>query len=177
MNHYIPTKKELYISIFAASAGVLILVFSIIIVTSMVSSINNELSLAESTALGIEKTFSIKKDLADWQNEIHLLGSFFVGARGEVDFIEKLEAVGRSLGVKIEINSIAVGKKSTAPNFTESLNMKVHFEGEWARVAGFLKSVEQMPYAVSVGNVSMNLVGGPLWTGDMDVSVLKMKDI
>ncbi len=175
MNSYIATKKELYISVCAAVFAVVVFTFSIVIVAQSISSLNKESLQSEIATTGIEETLLIKKDLADWRDEINLIENFFVNPGGEIGFIEKLEAVAKNSGVKIEISSISVGKKETSSDFIENLGMKVRFDGEWRAVAKFLKSVEAMPYAVSISNVEANLLDGLLWRGEADVSVLKTK--
>ena len=177
VNSYIPTKKELSLSVCAATIGVIVFTLSVIIVVKSTSSLGKESLRADTATLGMNETFLIKKDLADWHHEISLLDSFFVNSGEEVDFIEKLEAVAKNSGVNIEISSISVNKKETGSNFIENLDIKVRFEGEWGIVVKFLKSVEAMPYVVLLGEVEANLLSEPLWKGEANISVLKIKNI
>jgi hypothetical protein len=176
MNKYIPDKKDLYGAVGMLAAGVLIFVAAIIAVSSKISTIYEESMQAETVAIGIEEAFIIKKDLAELHDEVSILNSYFIQSGDEVRFIEKLESVARASNVKIEISSIAVGKEPTQSAFTENLGMRIRFEGDRASIHNFLKRMESMPHAVSLGNFSFELLVDELWSGQIEVSVLKIKD-
>ena len=176
MNNYTPTKKEFYIAIGAMALGLLFFTVLLIVVLNKIALFKKESANILATTLGIEETYLIRKKMADWRREIDTLNSFFVEKEGEVVFIEKLETVAKNTGVKIEINSIQIGKKETGIDFIENLELKVRFEGEWSAVAKFLSALENMPHAISIYGSRIDLIGGLLWKGEADLSVLKFKN-
>ena len=178
MNKYIPTKKDLVTSIAAAIAGLGVLIFSIIIVTAKVHSINQGLSEVRQVTQGMDKTYLIKKDLADYKDQISTIDLFFLKPGDEIGFIEKLETVATTSRVKLEISSISDTKdsKKATSESVDTLTLKAHLEGGLDQIADFLKKVENLKLATSIGNVELSQMTGLVWRGDLEISVLKTKN-
>lgn len=175
MNLYVPTKKELSVSSSAALIGFIILALSIFFTISKTNSIKSLISGTEASLGGMEDTFAIKRELSDLNVEIATLNSFFVNPNEEVKFIEKIEEVARGADVKVELDSVSLGKSETASEIIENLNLDIKFEGSWEEALYFLTALEKMPYAVTLSQIDIQLVGKDAWSGKVHVAALKMK--
>lgn len=126
-----------------------------------------------------------KAALSENKAEISLLDSYFVKSDGVVDFINGLEALGNKNGVTINIASVSVESDPKAKaTLYEMLRLKIEISGSWASVTNFIAILENIPYAVSISQVSLASIpsaandgvkGNTVWRGAIDFGVLKLK--
>lgn len=136
---------------------------------------------------------SVKISLDENQDFISQIDTFFIAKDGVVNFINTLERLGQSTGLKINIQSVSVEQGSDPKDFKEGLKLKIETEGSWQDSSRFLSIIENLPYRVVVNSASVILNGsseailfkdgefsrkvGPeeVWKWTFDITVLKLK--
>ena len=135
-----------------------------------------------------ESLRSIKSLMEDTKKEREQLANLFVQSKGEVDFIEAVESLGRTVGVNLEIESVGVetmkGKTSSS---TELFRLSAKTEGSWSGIINLLTLLENMPFSISFENLNLRKISGgsnskdskqepsSYWSGNFTFSVLKIK--
>ena len=105
------------------------------------------------------------------------LPAFLVSLGDAVPFIDAVEAVGPASGSTISISSLSSG---TADNSSNGLvTATISAVGTWPNVLRAVEMIENMPYAISVKNLHLDVLSSsgssaaaPRWTAAMDISVL-----
>ncbi|HEY4516014.1 MAG TPA: hypothetical protein VJH67_02390 [Candidatus Paceibacterota bacterium] len=174
-NKYLPAKKDFFFALSLACLSLLGFLATIFLLNSKSASLVEALPGSLDAPLDIETVLAIKKTLAEKKVDIETLNSSFVTSSGEVAFIETVEKIAALSGVDVEIVSVDVGEYGGSKNF-ESLNLQVRFEGNWSEAEGFLSSVEDAPYAVTLGDIEMTASQNAVWLGEVGLSVLKVKN-
>ena len=172
---YIPTKKDLSLAVGAALIGVVILGLIVLSISNNISRIKSEEEAAKAASEGVEQALFLKKSISDLAMEIATIDSFFVRSGEEVRFIEEIEERARQAGVVIEISSLVVSARKGS-DIVEDLKMKVTFEGSWEKGRQFLSVLQSMPYAVSLTEADMRNLGEAGWRGQLNFSVMKIKE-
>lgn len=85
------------------------------------------------------------------QSERELISSSLVNPAEPLLFIEKIEALGRRSGVKVEL-SLASGPAGGSQNYILSAN------GTFRKVMSFFRNLESLPFLTDFGDVEMRLV-------------------
>ena len=97
---------------------------------------------------------------------------------GDIKFIENIEALARSNGLTIEIDSLGLEDKSLPSPDLTVLHLEAKTEGSWLGTYTFLAEVESLPFKIKVGRSSMVRIGGSgpsIWDNTLSISVLKYK--
>jgi hypothetical protein len=140
-----------------------------------VSNNKSNLSKAEQEISELSTSASVLKP------QIDLVNSYFIPSDGEVYFINKVEDIGRSFGLKVVVDSVGVKDDDVKASGLRYLNLKITSSGSWIGNYYFLHSIENLPYYVFVNeadflNISnKELKTGVLWKGSFDIKVLQQK--
>jgi Tfp pilus assembly protein PilO len=105
------------------------------------------------------------------------LPAFLVSLGDAVPFIDAVEAVGPASGSTISISSLSSG---TAGNSAyQVVTATISAVGTWPNVMRAVEMIEDMPYAISVKSLRLDVISSsdssataPHWTAAMDISVL-----
>ena len=98
-----------------------------------------------------------------------ILPSFLVSVDNAVPFINAVEAIGPVTGATISISSLSSGMDNDSSH--NVVTATISAVGAWANVMRAVQIVENMPYAISIKSLNMD-VSSPNWTAVLDVSVL-----
>lgn len=139
------------------------------------ADLKDQVAKTQVYAGNIDNALRLKREEMDFADKISLLDSFFVKNGEEPFFVEKAEKLGKDLGLKVETNSILEDKLPR--NGYKTLSVSISFSGSLSKSVQFLKSLETMPYAVSLEDVKVDQnQGGEDWTGSAKISVYEAKD-
>lgn len=137
-----------------------------------------------------ERLRSVKSLMDETKNQREKIANLFIQQDGSVDFIEMMESLGKTAGVKLSIDSVGIDPaKNKTGSSTESFRLSVKAEGLWINVLHLLSLLENMPFKVSFDSISLNKISEPeivnpakgkreiasYWKGDFGFSVLKIK--
>ncbi len=162
-------KKSLLIAAAFGVASLLFLGVFIYIIFGKITAVKGSQSKGVIYSQNVENVLRIKKEANKLTAETQTLDSFFIRPGEEAGFLEKVERLGKSLGLKVAIDSVTEGENA--------LNIFLKYEGPLQTNISFLKKLEGLPQAVSLSGVNMNLVEGnkAIWTGSLKLSVYKIK--
>jgi hypothetical protein len=107
-----------------------------------------------------------------------LLPSFLVSMNNAVPFINAVEAIGPATGVTLSISSLSSGTYNASSHGVVTATISV--VGNWTNVMRAIQMVENMPYAISVKSLNVDVLSSdgslaksaPQWTAALDISVL-----
>ena len=151
-----------------------------------ISNLQNELTIkTQNQKYMIEAERIIKNSKSD----ITFVNNSIIATDGDVSFIEDLEALGRSEGLSVSIDSLIYeDDPSLASSTVTTLKIKAKTSGSWSGNYRFLEEIESLPFKVKVNSfnlVSVSEIGGPDskqptpqtlgWQGTFEIQVLKYK--
>jgi len=88
------------------------------------------------------------------------LHSLFIPSDAAVQIIEALEGIGAETGATVDLSSISADNLDAEPSGTiGSIDAQISADGSWASVMRSLKLVEDLPYPVTVSDVSLSSGG------------------
>jgi hypothetical protein len=132
----------------------------------------------------------IKASLAENEDFLSHVDSFFIPADGVVDFISLLEQLGVESGVELSIGSVSIDSESESAS-KEVLSLNIQTEGSWQDTFTFLSLLENLPYRIEFVNTALRLFGATesilfsgsqrtlaseeVWQGTYQVSVHKLR--
>jgi hypothetical protein len=96
--------------------------------------------------------------------------NYFVSEENIVAFLSELQALGQSLGTKVDIASVAASKDVSRPMLTVSLRI----EGAFDALLRTIGAIEYAPYAITVTSVNISSAAGAdttLWSAAMTLEV------
>lgn len=133
-----------------------------------------EISAVSNQTLDAKLTAATYKDTASKRAQ---LSSFLVSEDNAVPFIDSIEAIGPAAGANVSISSLSSAVDGAGhPMITATVTVY----GAWSNVVRAVEMVENLQYASSIKNLSMNASFGGMsssktttkWTASMDISVL-----
>jgi hypothetical protein len=96
--------------------------------------------------------------------------SHFVKSSDAVPFLDSLEGIGKTLGIKSEVTNVDI------PLERDSLIVDVNVSGSFPLIYKFLKLVENSPYETEISTMSLERLGpnssAPLWSAKFSIKVL-----
>jgi hypothetical protein len=122
--------------------------------------------------------------LTKYQEDIDLVGSYFIAPQGVVPFIENIESYARGVGAEPEVSQLEI--VSDSKDFKESLHLLVTVRGAWSSAFQFLNLFEHLPYYITIKSIRLTkgaavasldtkeVVTTP-WELAIDATVLKLK--
>lgn len=118
---------------------------------------------------------AIQKNIKLTISDSDTLKSLFVSADGVVDFIQYIESVGRSVGLKVTTKNIEPQDEETLSALGKE-NMKVSLEtsGSWQATAQFLSLLQNIPYKSEILSVDFSFAE-KRWNGNILFKVIKNK--
>ncbi len=126
---------------------------------------------------------SLKALVLDTADERAELSSRLVKAEAVVDFIKEVEALGRTSGAKLTIDSVEIKQvPDSAPEVPiELLSVSLSAEGSWAALMHLAALVEALPAKATIDRVNFSLASAgasrtaAAWNASMQFSVAKEK--
>ena len=123
----------------------------------------------ETTHLGQQSQednqFIIKRQLDNTQQERIKLAAYFVDEQGIVAFLEQIETLGKSIGVKVEVSSADARDK---------LLISLAAIGSFKSLLHFVQLLETLPYQLTITGLSLNGPGtteASGWSGDIKIEL------
>lgn len=120
------------------------------------------------------------RDLSDTAENRAMVKTAFIKKDGEVEYVENLEKIAKSLGVVMTINSLEIKEAET--NGVEKLSMRIAVGGTWGGVYKFLALLQNLPESVEFSrfvlsrNESVSAKDKAQdWLMSADFDVLKLK--
>ena len=109
-----------------------------------------------------------------------ILPSFLVSLDNAVPFIDAVEAVGPASGDEVSISSLSSGIDSSSSH--QVVTASVSISGTWPNTMRAIEMIENLPYAVSVKNLSLEDSNADSstgkspsrWTASLELSVLSL---
>src|SRR5690349_18424475 len=95
------------------------------------------------------------------------IAQFFIHEDKIVDFIEKIEQIGRDSATDIDISSI------NTENSTVSAHIKAG--GSWENIMRALIMIENLPYSISINNVRTSVSAEHKWDLSLEIVVLSIR--
>jgi len=110
---------------------------------------------------------SIRASLKDVRGSIDEISANFIQESQIPDFISGLEKSAGDYGIELDISSINLGgtPEDLVPR---SLSLRLNGRGTWRDSVAFIASLDAMPYALDVDDVSLNAGEGE-WRFVVDV--------
>jgi Tfp pilus assembly protein PilO len=174
MNNWIPKNKIIKFAGAFALLSIALYFVALFIVFGEAKKLENFYQNTETESSKAERFLAIKSATEANKEQIQTLEDFFVKKDDEVKFIEQIEAIAGTSGIKFEIASIDV--KADQPNsFEENVSVKVSVEGGWNEIISFINKLEKMPFGVLIGNINLDAKGSGNWAGSVESVVFREK--
>lgn len=171
MNSWIPKTNTIIVASSLLLISVLIYGVSLLVINNKINAI--ELAYSNTAnILAVEEEARGLKVVADENRErIDFVNKFFVEKGDEVVFIEDIERLARSIGIKFNIVSISPVKPISDDVESKEISIKMNIDGSWNNIMKFLDGLEKLPFGVSIQNFSLDKPSGSSWTGSIDFLV------
>jgi hypothetical protein len=164
-----------FLTLFAAVVAYVFMYKDAMIKAQEEASIKAEVSAAAKHTLEAENMKIMYNDTA---SDRALLPSFIVSVDNAVPFIDAVEAIGPATGVTLSISSLSSGTDNASSYGVVTATISAI--GNWTNVMRAIQMVENMPYAISVKNLNMDVLSSDgssdksasHWTAALDISVL-----
>ncbi|TSC61901.1 MAG: Uncharacterized protein G01um101448_505 [Parcubacteria group bacterium Gr01-1014_48] len=135
------------------------------------------------TSASEEQLADLKKIVAENAKKWEKVSSYVIEANGVVSFVQKIETLGRTLGVDVEISSLteeSPKSEGILPDLLELLTVQLVASGDWKDMLQLLVFIESMPIATRVNDVQLKRVGEEFtktgsWSGFFSLVALKKK--
>ncbi len=136
-------------------------------------AVNLNLSIAAEAQkeAGIESTRNILRNTAAEREKIE---GYFVGSDNIVDFLEKIELMGKKSGVNLSFDSVDIPLDER-----NVLRLRIGAEGSWEDDFYFLSLLENLPYKMEIEKSTIvkltkivSNVKTSYWRGDFTVKLL-----
>lgn len=132
-----------------------------------------------------ESFLFIKKDIENNKNSINKVYDYIIKADGAVDFMQNIENLAKSSGLKSEVKSVSFDPVSGVKlSGVESMRVRFDVIGEWKDVEYFLELLENYPMHLVINKIALNKFSDylvkdkkiPQWLGSFEFSIIKVKD-
>ncbi len=141
------------------------------------SVISTEVSLNDATA-NKDKLKALKKTISDSSSDIQRLDGMFLDKDGVASFLQQVESLADLSGVTHSLSPDIQQDGTLATRQKELLKISLNTTGSWVGTYRFLNLLENLPYKIAFSNVSIqsgegDKVGGSVWTGSFQFTVVK----
>ena len=172
MQQWIPKQKILIVSGLSVLMGLLAYLSGLYIINIKIGEIKsayyaNQIAIAEG-----EKAKVIADIALIHTQSIQTLRDFFIKAGDKVDFIEKIEEVGRKSGAAFSISSISE-EKTKQGALKEDIFLKIEAEGPWKSIMSLIKDLESMPFGVRFTDINLDTKKPGNWKSSMEITVFR----
>ena len=119
--------------------------------------------------------------------DLDKVNSSVISTTGDVEFIEKLEALARNNGLTMAIDSLNLEEDPKAKNpLTTILKIKANTDGSWTGTYKFMNELESLPFKIKISQYALQGSSGianedgtksisSQWHGTFEIRVLKSK--
>lgn len=134
-----------------------------------------------------EYLISTQRMIQNINSDIDRINNSIVATDGDVKFIEGLEAIARSEGLSVTIDSLGI-EDSVALDASGVTNLKLRAKtkGPWSGTYAFISQLESLPYKIKINSFGIQSDGGettadgkklsvPQWQSSFEIQVLKYK--
>lgn len=105
-----------------------------------------------------------------------LLQTYLIPDNNAVSFIEEVEGVAKQSGAKVSIASITADDLTAAPaGSIGRIQAHISVNGSWPDAMRALHIIEDLPYALTIDNVTANAIGGGIWDIEFNMTSLIVK--
>lgn len=120
---------------------------------------------------------SMKELLADLDEELKKIDTYFIASDGVVNFLEELESFGRISSASVEVNSVSVEDgEGTASLPYNRLRIEFVSEGSWSALMRLISLLETFPAGITMHRSQLErLPNSVLWQGHISFTVLTLK--
>lgn len=120
---------------------------------------------------------SMKQLLADLEEELTMIDTYFIAPDGVVDFLEELESFGRIANTSVEVTSVGIeDEEGTASLPYNRLRVEFVSEGSWTSLVRLVSLLETLPFGVTINRSQLErLPNSTIWQGHISFIVLKRK--
>lgn len=173
MKSWLPNSKIFRIAIVFFAITLLIYLFSLGALLKKKSEIKDHNSQTFSALTQEEDALRLQSILDTNKELIGSVRGFFIPKNDDISFIESIESVGETSGVRSEISSITPGKNKDENK--ETILVKTNFEGSWVSVMRYLDRLEKMDFGVYVQNINIESPAAGNWEGSVEFIIYKDK--
>jgi hypothetical protein len=105
-----------------------------------------------------------------------LIQTYLIPDSNTVSFIEEVEGVAKQSGASVSIASISADDLTSAAVGTIGhIQAHISINGSWSQAMRALHIIEDMPYALTIDNVSAHALGGGVWDVEFNMTGLVVK--
>jgi len=105
-----------------------------------------------------------------------LIQTYLIPDNNTVYFIEEIEGVAKQSGTNVSIASISADDLTSASAGTIGrIQAHISINGPWTGAMRALHIIEDMPYALTIDNVSAHALGGGVWDVEFNMVGLIVK--
>jgi hypothetical protein len=174
MNNWIPKNKIIkFAGATTLFSAALYFVF-LFVVFGEAQKLGNFYQNTETESSKEERFLAIQSIVEINKEPLQTLENFFVKKDDEVKFIEQIEAMAGTSGIKFEITSLDV-KPNQTDSFKEDVSIKMNVEGGWKGIMSFVNRLEKMPFGVLIEDVNLDAKAPGDWTGSVGFVVFREK--
>jgi hypothetical protein len=164
-----------FLTLFAAVVAYVFMYKDAVIKAEEADAIKTAVSVADKHTLEAENMKIIYNNTV---SDRALVPSFLVSVDDAVPFIDAVEAIGPATGVTLSISSLSSGTDNASSHGIVTATISA--VGNWTNVMRAVQMVENMPYAISIKSINMDVLSSdgssakstPHWTAALDISVL-----
>ena len=138
---------------------------------SEAADLSSSIAVESQKEAGIESTRNILRGTAAEREKIDM---YFVSSDNIVDFLEKIELLGKKSGITLSFDSVDI-----PPDEKNVLRVRVGTEGNWENTFYFLSLIENLPFKIELGKSSISKaervvsnVKISYWRGDFTIKLV-----
>lgn len=174
MTKWIPKKEFLTSVTLVALLSVIIYFAGLFFVLGEVREIEDVYRNTESEFSKNEKARTLKSLAESNKEDIQTLREFFIQKGDEIEFIEKIEEIGRKSGTTFEIDSINP-KLEQGDILKENIEVRINIEGSWSKIMNFIDMLEKTYFGVSIQNINLDINTPGQWSGFIEFIIFREK--
>lgn len=155
------------------------------------TDISSKMAQIKREMLKKEQLQSVKNLADETKSQRDKIAHLFVQRDDSIGFMEMVELLGKTAGVKLSIESAGIeALNNKTGSSTESLRLSVRAEGVWSDTLHLFKMLESAPFKISFDKVVLSRVleasvgapskikekSLPQWNSNFSFSVLKIKN-
>ena len=138
--------------------------YAVVQASASVAALEGEITARTESAGRIAQARAALAEIAGGEA---LVESYFVSEEGVVNFIDDIEARGRSLGSTLTVSAVETSQADEHP----ALLLTLQTEGSFDALMRTIGTIEHAPYALSVADLSLAQRGEHLWRGTLRIRV------
>ncbi len=153
--------KTIFISILTLVLGG-VFGYEVYFISKMESDITEAIEKADKDIGSSVRAKNIEQVRLTYKEEVSIIDEVVLTRADLVAFIERLEKVGRDIGLSISISSITNDSKNVSITNPEIVRVTIEARGSWASNLLFVKLLENLPYKYNIDRLDL-LSDGKEW--------------